>query len=406
MTRRIPRHHLDLLFPSYVLVAAMLLWASGRGWLGEWQWTFDNINGTTVLLGPYAASAAAWRVAHAEANETLYAGTRRGWAVPVRIGLSVFASAGLAWLVVAASGVIGTAVVVHGGPAPVWVLIAGPTVLVTCIAAGLAMAHQWPTRITALVVAPVLFVLGGLGASGHLPDLLHQGPGTASLAGLRWDPAHFWLQMAALLLAAATFSLLSARRRGFRRLRDLALPGVAAVAFVAVVSVTNAEAPQRFVDSNEQATLCASHAPAICVAPSNAHALPSLVAGFAEFLPAARALGFDLPASFREVLTRSHGGDDGGDINLAAAANDPVTPDQVVTALVTPGDCPAYYDLAAPPPDNLHLAQSVLGTMLTQVHAGKRTVLRDAALVAWAQETYRNLRTCRLGSITSPPRAR
>lgn len=400
--RRLRWHHLDLLFPSYLLVAALALWGSNRGWLGEWQWTFDNINGTTVLLGPYAAAAAAWRVANADANELLYSSTRRGWAVPLRIGLSVFASAGLAWFVVAASGLIGTAVVVHGGPAPLWVLIAGPTVLVAGIAAGLAMAHQWPNRIAALLVAPVLFVLGGLGASGQLPDLLRQGPGGASLAGSRWDPANFWLEMAALLLAGLTFVLLSARRRGSLRIRDVALPAVAGIAFVAVVVVTNSYAPQRFVDSNEQATLCASHAPALCVAPSNARALPSLVAGFAEFLPAAHVLGFELPASFRAVPNSRHGGGDWGDITLYADANDPVSPDQVVTALVTPGDCPDYY-ADVPAPDSVHLAQTTLGTMLTQVHAGNRRVLHNAALMAWAQQTYRDLRTCRLGAITAPP---
>lgn len=401
--RRIHAGRFDLLFPSYLLLSVLALWVGGAHWLGEWQWTIDNINGVTVLLGPYAAAAAAWMVWQTETNSVLYASASRGWMVPIRAGIRVWLSAAVAWALAGASGIIGTGSVVHGGPFPWWALMAGPVVLVTCIAIGVAAAHQWPSRIVAILVAPALFVVGGLGANGVIPDLLRQGPGTASLAGLQWDAVNFLFEMLALLLIATVGVLVASRRRDAISVRDIALPVSAAVAFVIVSVLSHVVSPQRFVASSEQPTLCSATVPVVCVAASNARALASLSRVFSEFTPAVYKLGFAMPASFREVLPNHAGGAAWGDLNLGAQANDPnASAQEVVTALVTPGDCLAYYDPVGAPSSVVYQAQNMLAEMVTRVSAGNLSDLAHPWLIAWARATYLDLRQCRLNAIKLP----
>lgn len=391
---------IDLLFPSYLLLAAVALWSHGAPWLGEWQWTFDNINGATVLLGPYAAAAAAWRVSQVEANSVLFSSTQRGWAVPASQGIGVLKSAIAAWTLTGISAVVGTLLVVHGGPTPIWVLLAGPMVLATCIGVGVAAGHLWPNRIAAILVAPALFIFGGLGARGAVPNLLRQGPGTATLAGLRWDPANFLLEMATLGLVVLTCALLSARNRHASGHLSLVLVMASALGTVGVMVATHHFSEHRFVTSDEEPTLCARQTPIVCVAPSNARALSSLAATFREFLPAAEKLGLDLPPSFREILPNHSGGSDYGMIQLGADANaSTASVNEVVQAIVTPGDCVAYYNPTAPPPDAVYQAQTLIGSLLIKIHSGDTSDLGNARMLAWVRDTYSQLRSCQLNAI-------
>lgn len=392
------------------VVAAFALW-SYRDWPGQWSWTIDAVNGSTVLTGPLTGAVAAASQLSAFRLAPVTEVAPRGWSAPIRSAVVAWATGAVVLAATAAATAAITLAGPHGGPLEWWSLSVGLLTLGLCAPAG-ALATFWcPQRVVVLAVPVVLFLLGTFGPA-PVHDLLRHGPSTGSLAGLRWSPEVLAGRVLALIAVGACLvvAMLPWRRAGGRTARIVLALVVGASAVVALVSLDRVGS-YRWTASDETPSRCLGSQPAICVSGSSVRRLAptyEVIRGPAHLLAEA---GVDLPAVFDEELPYRT-------MDAAHGVLQPVTTNtrslrDGAALLTRPSPCPQWSDPAGPPAPEVFEAEQVLVEWMV-VRGGGRAVahspemrawlpaIGSAEATGWVLRTYRSLRACTFETITTP----
>lgn len=394
-------------------VAAFALWTY-REWPGQWPWTVDAVNGSTVLTGPLVGGLAAALQLNAHRLAAVARASPRGWLVPLRSAVDAWL---VATLVLLGTGLVAAIVTLagpHGGPVEWWALSVGVLTLAVCALSG-SVATWWvPQRVMVLAV-PVLVFLVGAYAPHPVPDLLRHGPSTGSLAGLVWAPGVLAGRVLALLALAACLvvAVLPWRERRGRR-EGLARVG-AAVAAAAVLGAALVHLDRvgsyPWTASDEEASHCRGSAPAVCLSGSSVRHLVSTeraLRGPATLLAQA---GVALPSRFVEDLpyrpvAPGHG-------VLRPVRTEATSVRDGAALLTRPAPCPQWSDPAGPPDEEVFEAEQVLVEWMV-FRAGGRPEPLDPAMQAWLDQigseqtrawvvrTYAALRSCALDTVAVP----
>lgn len=392
------------------LVAAFALW-SYREWPGQWPWTVDAVNGSTVLTGPLTAALAAAVQLTASRLAPVADASPRGWLVPVR-SAGIAAATGLA--VLTATAVVAAAVTAagpHGGPLEWWSLSVGVLTLGMCALAGSLAAYWIPQRVVVPAVGVVLFLLGAFGPV-LLRDLLRHGPSTGSLAGLVWDPDVLVGRLLGLVAVSACLvvAMLPWRQARGRGLRVVLAVAVGA-ALVGALACLDRAGSYRWTASDETPSRCAGSAPAVCLSASSVRRLS--VTHEAVRRPAAllARAGVELPPVFDEELPYRPGDPEHGTLQPVTVERPSLR--EGAALLTRPSPCPQWSDPAGPPAPVVFEAEQVLVEWMV-ARGGGRPVAHSPAMkdwlatigsesaTAWVVRTYRSLRTCSFEAVTLP----
>ena len=402
-------------FPAFCAVNALALFNRGTPWAGEWAWTIDWVNAAPILTGPLLASVAAWCVAADRRRAAVLDHTPRSWATS-----STAAGAALAWALCAhaimAMVAVGLTVAgPHGGPVRPWMLLIGPVVLLFHAALGGFVGFFLPRASVAVMVGPAAFVLAlfGVGSLHTMPNFLRLGGVTGSLAGLTWDWRVLLAQIGVLLFGTLTLFGLSVPHSDRKTRASLASVAVGGLGVAIAWSSLNATGDERFVASAEKSDACAGSAPVVCFAPSHVRGL----AGAAEIMhqmsrPLAAA-GVRLPRVWAERMPYQKQRKGAG-VFLGSIGPD-ASPELAVQSLTLPTACPQYMTGKGLGRRGLFEAQEALSAwiLIRSGHASSPDVFRTRRLNrwletpledqhAWVRKTYRQLRSCDLGSIAPP----
>ncbi|KRB78182.1 hypothetical protein ASE01_08500 [Nocardioides sp. Root190] len=398
------------------VVAAFALWTY-REWPGQWSWTVDAVNGSTVLTGPLVGGLAAAFQLNAHRVAAVAQVSPRGWLVPVRsatdawlVGSVVLLGTGLVAAIVTLAGP-------HGGPLEWWALSAGISTLAVCALAG-ALATWWaPQRVVVLAV-PVLVFLVGAYAPHPVADLLRHGPSTGSLAGLVWEPGVLVGRVLALVALSGCLVVAMLpwregrdRRRGRGRRLRLAAAIAAAIALAGALVNLDRVGSYPWTMSDESPSRCRGTAPAVCLSGSSVRHLERTEQALRAPATALADAGVRLPPRFDEELPyrpRSPG----------RGLLQPLTIDRPsvrdgASLLTRPEACPQWSDPAGPPADVVFEAEQVLVEWMV-FRAGGRPEAFDPPMQAWLDQigsedtrawvvrTYAALRSCAFDTITVP----
>lgn len=391
-------------------VTAFALW-SYRDWPGQWAWTIDAVNGSTVLTGPLTGAAAAAFQLGANRLVGVADASPRGWLVPLR---SAWAAWVIGAVVLASTGVVASCVTIlgpHGGPAEGWAVLVGFATLALCALAGSLAAYWVPQLVVVLATPVVLFLLGSFGP-GPIPDLFRHGPSTGSLAGLKWVPEVFVGRVLGLVAACACLvvAMLPWRRQQGRVLR-VAVAVTAAGALAAALVALDLAGSYRWTASGERPTECRGSAPAVCLSGSSVRHLVATEAALRRPAELLADAGVDLPAAFDEELPYQEG-------DPAHGVLQPMTVDRPdfragAVLLTRPAPCPQWTDPSGPPADVVFEAESILVEWLVSRSGGRPRAHSPAmrrwlvqidsdTTIAWVVATYRSLRQCNFDEITTP----
>jgi hypothetical protein len=396
-------------------MAALVLLSRGAPWRGEWAWSVDYTLGTTVLTGPLTAGAAALRSAGEGRRALLYESTPRGWLAPVLAAGWAAAWVTTVFALTLAAALAATWSVPHGGPVPWTVVLVGPLLLCWYAALGAFTGRLAPHLVTGPATAVLAFGIGLLGAIGAGPNVLRHGPSTGSLAGLTWDGTVLLGQVAVLAGLGLVLTAASVRPIGARP-RWVAVVAATGVVGSGVGLISLGQTgDERFVRSDEAASVCAGVRPVVCVAPSNRRALDSRSAQMGRVATALYDVGAAVPERFDQELPYQRPSPDHGFFALKPDANDPhTTVTEAAAALTTPGGCPQWWAPVGPP-WRAFAAQALLqGWLMRRAGVENLSVLglgrraeswlaaSSAAQDDWIRTTYAELGSCRLDRLALP----
>lgn len=386
-----------------VAISMAALFERGLEWQGEWDWTLASASDTTVLTGPAIAAVAAWLACSRHGLRSVTEAAPRGWLVPVRWTVSATALGLAALAVTTLVAVTATLVYPHGGPVDPLVFVEPPVYLAAYAAVGAVTGTRIPHPVTAVLIAPVTFVVAMVAGDHVTLDFLRATLGaTASLAGLRWSGLTALGAVAGLAGVVGVSTLLALGARA-PRAPKVALAAATLPFLTTSIVISHTHGTYPWVPSNESATVCAGDAPVVCVMPSNRAPLPALAAQVHRLASYLRDAGATVPARFRESLWPIKDPTIGY-FDLNEGAKTTVNTELAADVLVTPSDCPAYSSMTGAP----YLAsvgrQLIKDWLRTQVGdlkeptwGGKEGAwLRSplAAQHAWIARTYAQLAAC------------
>lgn len=407
------RRLLALFLVPLTLTSGYVLSSFDHRWRGEWNWTFDTITGSTVLTGPLIAAMGAWLAMQARQLGSVTEATPRSWAVSWRVAFELWliGLASYALTIIVAVSVTGLSV--HGGTKEVWALAIGPLVLAMCTAAGVLAGTLAPYRLTSIIIGLAVFLFGAFGPS-PVANLLRHGPTTGSLAGLRYDPAVWSGQAAAILgITGLILAALLLPNRG--RVRPLLLAtGITGLILSSVgIAVVLDTGSERFKISTESATACAGTAPTVCLAPSNRFLLSQTAAGLQRGAERLRAKGLTPPSRYEQLLPGYRPAEGSGMITRLPFYTSSDDQSWIWTSLLTPGACTFWTDPSHAPPDAVFESQALLEAWVVKGNAAGGTAWSPEArrwlassdspgALAWAQRTFHALEACELSQISLP----
>lgn len=398
-----------------VVLGLGLLVVAGHGtpWRGEWNWTLDHLVGTTVLTGPVVGALAAWLSADERGRALVNDATVRGWLVPVRIAGAATLTGLLGFVIALAGGVIATVTVPHGGPFAAWFLGIVPLLFAAYAGIGSIVGHLWPHRITVVMVAPGLFLLGTAASLGIGPNVLRQGPTTGTLAGTTWNASVVAFQAACLLgvalVAVAVPALVLRSRPTITRL--LAAVGVG-LAGVGVIGL-EAGGDDSLTLSGERPSVCAGSGPRVCLAASHRRSLDPVARQLHRVGAVLADAGATVPETYLEELPGYHGRLDSGLLILPSDANVSRYPLFAAThAIALPAPCPAWSAETAPPEaafESQELIASWIASRLGKDQPAYSPQAADwlrrtpeAAQRTWVVAAFDHLRACHLDELRLP----
>ncbi len=402
------------IFVAPLLATAMFALGSfGAPWRGEWNWTIDSITGSTVLTGPLTAALGAYVALSQHRLAALAHSAPLGWQVPYRIGLQTWVLATLVYLVSGTSALLVTLAGPHGGPFAWWALGVGVLVLGACALLGAAAGHSWPSWITVVSVAPVVFLIGAF-APSPIADLLRHGPETGSLAGLRFDNQVLGAQSVALLAVSVCLcvALLPWSWGEWRTLHS-ALAAVSLVGMTGALVAVDQVGSERLVVSSERPTSCEGSHPRVCLAPSNQRELTSTARAMGRAAVVLAAGGVSVPDTYQQLLPSYHPPMDVGMVTLDGDPGDSGELRAGAANLMIPSACGAWTDAAGPPPSMAFDSQALLVEWVVMHEGGSPEPFNQNAAAwlngagrqeqnPWAIATFAALRRCELDSIRLP----
>jgi hypothetical protein len=405
-----PRLH-AVQVPAQLAVGLFVALSWHAPWIGQWNWTLDTVIGSTVLSGPLTASFAAWVTGAERKRRVLQVATPRGWLVPVRCALEVWATATSCFAILTAGMLATTALTVHGGRFTWWVWLLGPAVLMLCALLGALAGHYGPHFLVAVLVGPAVFVFGTFGGSLAWM-LLRHGPQSGSLGGLDWDPVTFTGELAGLvglsLAIIAWFGMAGRRSATPFVLGPLAL--VLAVAFPLLADGKPQDGLRYVV---EPPTACTVSVPVVCVAPSDRHWLAPTARVIRQAAAVMSQIA-EVPHRY-EYLVPGYAlpRRDVGVVTMLADGDTPHPREYVGAASVAePSNCAAWDDPDDGPPQRALDAMSLVAAWITQragghpagdsIRAARWLRLPVVEQTSWLRTTYARLTTCDLGAIRLP----
>lgn len=398
------------------MVAAGIGCVLGRAdsWIGSWKQALDMAAGSTLLIGPVLAGAAALayaRLRSSAVSEILLQGPRDWlrWLQPL---LTTWALGCLA-LVLVALGTT-TAANLAGAPAYpqyIWILLPAFAVLGAQTAIGTAFGYAAGRPWTAPLAAVFVFLLFLWTVNGPLPTFFVTGGVTGTLAGETFvagpvfGPGVAAVGIAGVVLAAAHPRLLLATMP-----RKLVAAGAVAILALGWV-LTPGDNDARYAIVADPAVTCAGSAPEVCVLREVPRPLDDLAEKAHAQASALVEIGAPLPQRFSPSPHGSGRRKDGVVLMWTKEESARVIGDDSVTrTLVTPAECAADTgdDVEAVPFDARHLLgrwiQMRAGLLKPGKDDGDRAWLTrpSEAQQDWVRTTYRQLAECDFAAIRMP----
>lgn len=397
-----------------VLLAVSLFALYNRGgeWQGEWNWTLSYAMGTTVLTGPVAAAIAAWLAASRHGLRAMTDPAPRGWLVGARWAGEAWLAGMVALVATTAVAVADTLLIPHGGPVDLLLVVEAPVLLAAYVAMGAAAGTLLPHSVTAVLMAPLTFLIAMVANKHDTLDRLRATiADTASPAGSRLSGLWVLGVVAGLTGLVCLLIVLTIGLRP-RRPFTLALAAGGLVLFIVSAAVSRTHGLEEWVPSGEAATACAGTAPVVCVLPGHVAALPAVAAEIDRLAPYLAGAGASVPRRFDESLWDAKRDPSVGSFELNYGATTTVDADLAASALATPSDCPAYSSFESPPPDIAFTARDLIKAWILR-QAGEHVDIEDghertwqrsspAAQRAWVVRTYAQLAACDLRHLRPP----
>lgn len=404
------------IFVPAMVGVAWLVMADPRWW-GGWNYTLETVLGTTGLVGPVTAAAAASIAVGERRLAELYDSTPRGWLGPLvaatRAGLLALGVTVLALVVAVGITLSGP----HGGPASWWVLSLVPLLLGVHALVGAWLGHVIPSLLTVVLVGPAIFLLSALVPPG-LDEVLRNGPVSGTMTGMAYNPVVHAGKVLALVGCAGVILALVARSvlRGTvgRRVAFGAALTSAFASLTVGIGILDAHTTERLGYSEERPTACQGTAPRVCLAPSNSRVLDDLAGRMAEVAAALDRHGMRVPALYEARLPNSAPTGSTGFVSQLGVPGDPsvVWWREAAMSIVRPRAC-VIWNGPVPPPERAYDAQALLAQWALR-EAGQvpqpwndsteRWLDRpvDAEQVAWARATWQALLTCDIDALHLP----
>ncbi len=374
-----------LFVPALLVTGAFVLGTDGAEWRGYWNGTVDVITGSTVLTGPLTAALAANLAIGQHRLAAVVGSAPFGWMVPYRVALQALMLSGASYVLTALAAIAVTAASDPGGPFGWWALLIGPLVLAACAMAGAAAGHLLPYRVTVLLAAPAVFLLGAFGPH-PAAELLRQGPVSGSLEGLSFDPAVWSSQGAGLVAVVMCGAVCVLPWRG-RELKPSMLTAAVAgfVALASSLAWSNSVGTDRFVPSDERPTSCGGQLIRVCLAPTNMRNLAATANAMDRAAAILSAGGVALPETYEQLLPGYQPPVEVGMIALDGRADHLDELRSGATYLLFPGACHAWTDPVGPPPDDAFAAQSLIAEWIVMRDGGTPSPFSNEAR-DWLQQ--------------------
>jgi hypothetical protein len=406
--------------PGLVLLALVAMNSRGRPWVGEWAWTVDWLNGTTILLGPLTAAVVAFDVQRWSGPtwRALARQTRRPAGLALHAAAGAWVWATVAWLLAMVTALLLSLAAGARGHVPLLPMVMGPLALAAFASLGAGIGFILPRPAAAPVAGVGTFALTYLAAAGVLPGVLRVGGATASLVGLRWDDRVWFVQTVALVTICLVVALLTRRAAGpASGIRQLSATVAASALLLAAVANLAVSGDQRLViRAGPVALACAGAAPVVCMARDTSVALKALERAMHEQARVLEAAGVELPARYVQEIPGHPPSPNAGLIVMSVDQVNSKSVDlqSVPGYLTLPTPCAEYF---APTPPELALqARQVLADWITSSHSGtgqprpaqdqdpENQWLRSDPQVqrTWVRTTFVQLRSCDLGAVRLP----
>lgn len=399
-------------------VAGMAAVFTRSAWLGEWAWTMDWSAGTTFVIGPIAAGAAAYEVQRnfQPAGRALARTLARGPIALWQLTTAIWAAAFAGWLLVAAVAALAS---VAAGATPQLVLeplIGTASVLAAYAAAGSALATVLPKIAAAPLAAILTYSFPIAAAALGVASPFMFGGATGTLAGLSYNHATLaWvillnLGLAALLLSFSTLALRVPKPRSVL----ISTMAIASCASLIGSALALGPLPNRFVIEPSVNMVCGDGAPKICMSSGSASKLDEIQGLASDLSLPLSTLGVELPERYMQQLPGRPAGSGSGVLLLPDSNlnHGPTMPMDVALSLARPADCSAYY--ASEPPVAALDAQYVVARWLVlqgevsgaqdEMDPADRWLSQSAPEESadWIRSVFKRLERCDLGSISLP----
>jgi hypothetical protein len=404
--------------PSLLVVTGVAVMSRGQTWAGEWAWSIDWANGSTLLAGPIAAAITAFevnRLAGPQWRQTARQ-TLRPNSMTAQVVLCVWGCACVAWL-------IGSAIVLalsasHGaqGAIPFMALGFGPITLLAYVAIGAAIGVALPSLAAAPIAAVTSFGLAYLGASGIIPGIFRTGGVTGTLVGQTWDRRVASMTVLVLLALAGALLAWVLARGSVMRSTLLSVGGVVmAITTVAGLGDLSIRGDERFVPISAVVDLtCQGTVTKTCLAKTTSSALPGLAKLMDEQAQTLIDAGARIPERYIQEIPGQRLDLNSGLIVLPTQLVNKADTDAYAVAdyLSMPAPCPAYF--GEHPPDVALEGMAVLAAWI-RVNGnvpganppgddplGRWLATDPSGQRAWVVQTFDQLSSCKLESVRLP----
>lgn len=403
-------------FAPLVFISLLALFSRGQQWRGEWVWTVDWANGSTILTGPILAGVVAfdlYRNGRVSWREMLR-GMRRGAGFPLHVITACWLFAVAAHAITLVIAISLTASTRPTGHFPAESLALGPLVLLAFAVLGAISATVGSSFLSVPAAVVFTFGLTYVGATGAVPKVFRIGGSTGSLVGLSVDYRVLLIISVFLLSLAVACAALAAKAYTPRMTPTALTSTVLAVTIGSGAYVyLSMEGDERYRPSaNPPNYICAGESPRVCMAEETTRPLGLLAAEMHRQGKILTDAGIQIPEVYSQevagyVPEPSHGVMFMGVDEVNAPA---ISPYQVSNYLSVPASCDEYYADVAP--ERALAARSIIATLIrsrTGVSGSAFKQGSDAAKWAaspesnaWMSNTFQQLKECHLDDVKLP----
>lgn len=388
-------------FPA-LLAIVLVIAHTRKGWEYEWDWAFNNVSTSTILLAPVVAGLVAFdrsrRMQPTLAE--LACTTARGKRSLMSMALASWLWHLAAWALVMLYA--GIRVASHGavGTPDVWVFAETPAVLLAGAFVGLLCGSVLPNLAAGPVAAVTTYAVELLGDTSGLSGLFMAGGSTGTLVGLERTPSVALATIGVHLGVALTCGLAAA---AWTVAPERAVRWFAAAASLLVVgALWNLGYVERGNDAYRvarSATFCVGSGVVVC-GPQKAGPLLSIAQkSVAEAVAGTHSGG--IPWQTRYVLSRDDERipSDSGVLRLSSdeIAHGRLSVGDIAGTLATPRMCQAYLEYEAPE-QLLESQATVMGWVTEQLDADRE----GGAAPTGVRAAFERLSDCAPAVAASP----